>query len=312
MSLRQGSRFDLTYTTSRNFFTMTKLTLGVLTVLGVSTIACGGNNASMSAPSATTSVTAQHLAALPVPVVMSVSTGHVAAAKDDSRSEIEGTISAIVATPPSIVVNGSTVSVPSTAVIRHGQTTLAFAGLKIGDRVHVKASMSGTLLVATEVIVQNEQPAPDHVTISGTVSALSGTCPKVTFTANGTKVSTDVTTTFGDGTCAELANGVTVHVKGVRQTDGTVLANRVFFEDNDVEGAHVTGKVSARGGTCPTLTLMVNTRTISTTATTTFVGGTCSDVVNGARVTVRGTTQPDGSIVATRVRLNSNEANEDN
>lgn len=46
---------------------------------------------------------------------------------------------------------------------------------------------------------------------------------------------------------------------------------------------------------------MVAETAVSTTSATQFVGGACLAIVNGLFVTVLGTPQPDGSVVATRV-----------
>lgn len=69
------------------------------------------------------------------------------------KLEIEGLITAIAGT--AITVNGRTVTVPAGAVIRHGSRALALSQLGIGDRVHIKARMQGTVLEATEVKLQN-------------------------------------------------------------------------------------------------------------------------------------------------------------
>ena len=47
---------------------------------------------------------------------------------------------------------------------------------------------------------------------AGQVSALSGTCPAVTFTVAATKVVTSSTTRFEDGDCRDIANGTAVRV----------------------------------------------------------------------------------------------------
>jgi hypothetical protein len=83
-------------------------------------------------------------------------------APSEKKVELEGFISAKGG--DSITVSGQQVVVPPTCPIRHGQTQFTFADLKVGDRVHVRASrftsdsavvMAVTTLEATEVIVQN-------------------------------------------------------------------------------------------------------------------------------------------------------------
>src|SRR5438105_5798884 len=77
-----------------------------------------------------------------------------------SKREIEGLITAI--SPTSITVNDASTNGPVTAsitgdtVIRKGNTKLTAKDLKVGDRVHVKASINAdTTLTATEIMLQN-------------------------------------------------------------------------------------------------------------------------------------------------------------
>jgi len=74
--------------------------------------------------------------------------------------ELEGLIASINVGARTIVVNGKTVSVPANAVIRHGDTPFTLADLKVGQRVHVKGTVSGSTIVASEVKLQDENPEP--------------------------------------------------------------------------------------------------------------------------------------------------------
>jgi hypothetical protein len=82
------------------------------------------------------------------PTVPSVPTNPVT-----GKVELEGLITAIAGT--SITVSGRAVVVPAGAVIRHGSRAVAFAALRVGDRVHVRANAQGSTLEATEVKVQS-------------------------------------------------------------------------------------------------------------------------------------------------------------
>jgi hypothetical protein len=73
------------------------------------------------------------------------------------KIELEGLIASIDTAGQTLVVNGKTVSVPATAAIRHGGTSMLFTDLQVGQRVHVKGTMQGTQIVATEVNLQNQQ-----------------------------------------------------------------------------------------------------------------------------------------------------------
>ena len=63
-----------------------------------------------------------------------------------------------------------------------------------------------------------------------TVSALTVTCPALTFTA-GTRVVRTGSATVFDDRCADIRNGVRVEVNGTRATDGTFAATRVEVDD---------------------------------------------------------------------------------
>ena len=231
----------------------------------------------------------------------------------DSTTELEGRIASLDATARTLVIDGTTVAVPTTATIRHGHTNLTFADLKVGDQVHVKGTRSTTGVTASAIVVQTDDDddadndASNRASAAGKVSGLTGTCPAVSFKVATTTVTTTSTTVFRDGSCAELANGVTARVRGTRQADGSIKASHVFFEDNDTEGAHASGAIAGLSGTCPTVTFTLGSTKVSTDASTTFRGGSCATLVNGTNVSVRGTAAADGSITASRVSVAESE-----
>lgn len=144
-------------------------------------------------------------------------------------TELEDRITAINppgSTPNALMVGSTLVSVPGTITIRHGGTTVLFTELKVGDRVHVRGTMVGTVFNATEVIVQNTN-SNVPVNGSGTVSGLLGACPTIQFTAGGWLVDTNASTDYQKVTCATVANGMTVHFKGDVLPSGHVLASWV-------------------------------------------------------------------------------------
>ena len=91
---------------------------------------------------------------------------------------------------------------------------------------------AGTVTVASPT---RSEPAPkpddDHgeAEVTGTVTGKSGSlsCPAITFKVGATPVVTSGSTKFEDTTCATLANGDTVEVKGTKASSGTVSATRV-------------------------------------------------------------------------------------
>ena len=155
--------------------------------------------------------------------------------KPENGKEIEGLITEINLAARTIVVNGTTISVPTDSIIRHGNTTLALSQLKNGQRVHVKGTVSGSMVVASEVKLQDENENDDdreEAEVEGTVSAKTGTCPALTFMVKTTKVTTDGSTQFKGGACAAIANGKKVEVEGTRQADASIKAKTVELDSD--------------------------------------------------------------------------------
>lgn len=159
-----------------------------------------------------------------------------------NKREFQGRISSIDANAKSFQIPGLTVKIAATTVIRHGNRTVQFADLKVGDHVEARGTIDGTTLTATEVKVEregeddNEDEDDDNAgrqaEISGVISGSTGTCPTVTFTVRSTKVTVNKDTSFPDKPCADATkNGAKVEVKGTKQTDGSILATRVSLED---------------------------------------------------------------------------------
>lgn len=113
--------------------------------------------------------------------------------------QLEGLITAVAGR--SITVNRQAVIVPTTAVIRHGSRAIAFGELKMGDRVHVKASMRGTTLEASEVKVQNPGDPVDDVVVVPPVVVPPVVAPPVVVEV---PVPATVTVELVDATAAEL------------------------------------------------------------------------------------------------------------
>jgi len=147
-------------------------------------------------------------------------------------NEVNGRIDAIDAGARTLRVNGMTVVVPASTAIRHGNRTFAFADLRIGDHIQVKGSRNGSTVTASEVKVETEgedDEDDNNNGLSGAVSALSGTCPAVSFVVAGTRGVTSATTRFEDGSCSGLRNDVRVEVDGTRAGD-TLMATKVEFD----------------------------------------------------------------------------------
>jgi hypothetical protein len=157
--------------------------------------------------------------------------------KPDNGVELEGTLTEVTTAARTFRVSGMLVNVPAGTPIRHGDTMLDFSTLKVGDRVHVKGTSTGTTVMATEVTLQNANGNPGQGggddgndgddELEGALSALSGTCPSISFTVSKSPVMTNASTQFRDAACSALKNNDKVEVKGTKQANGVVLASRV-------------------------------------------------------------------------------------
>lgn len=148
-------------------------------------------------------------------------------------TELEGLIASINLGARTLIVNGTTVNVPANAVIRHGDRPFTLADLKVGQRVHVKGSTSGSAVVASEVLLQDENAHETEAEAEGIVSVLGGACPSLTFTVHSTRVTTSASTRFVKSTCSQVTNGTKVEVDGTRQTDGSIKATTVQVDKGD-------------------------------------------------------------------------------
>ncbi|HXD21306.1 MAG TPA: DUF5666 domain-containing protein [Vicinamibacterales bacterium] len=229
----------------------------------------------------------------------------------NDKKEFQGRISSIDAAAKSFQIPGLTVKTTATTTIRHGNRTFQFSDLKVGDHVQARGTKDGTTLTATEIKVENDNDddddddhdKPTTVSLSGVVSGSTGTCPAVTFTVQSTKVTVNSGTTYSSTTCADATkNAANVKVTGTKQADGSVLATSVSL--TTPAPTTLTGFISASAGTCPAVTFTVQSTKVTVNSSTTFPSTTCADATkNDANVTVTGTKQADGSVVATSVAL---------
>ena len=150
-----------------------------------------------------------------------------------------GAIASLNTSARSLQVDGQTVVVPTTAVIRHGNRSLSFSDLRVGDHVQVKGTRANGTVTATEVKVEERDDDDDDEDddrdgnmqeLTGTVSGLNGSCPSITFTVRNTAVRTNNATVFRDA-CSRIVNAARVEVKGTRDASGQMLATRVELDD---------------------------------------------------------------------------------
>lgn len=180
---------------------------------------------------------------------------------------------------------------------------------------------SASLTVATQTVTVNQEAAATP-TCSFTVSPSTVEAPAGGLTGN-------ITVTASASSCAWTASASPSWIRLTTPSQGSgnatigfeVAANSSVAPRTGamvVGGANVavlqagappasstvSGAISSLQGHCPTLTFLVNARTVRTTSSTSFRGGSCNSIDDGDDVTVEGTVGADNSITATIVRRN--------
>jgi hypothetical protein len=276
-------------------------------------VRAGGANATINQPGAPL---ASSLTPTPVKPANDTPSGRRRAAppaKSEPQLQFEGTITAASAT--SITVHDShdadvVVALTATTVIRKGDATIAAADLKVGDRVHVKATSANNVNTAVEVIVQiDDEQHP--LEVEGTISAAS-TSSITVHDAHGADVILMLTadTIIRKGDTAITASDLKVgdHVEISAMAQGTVNTALVIHVDgNGSEAAAVSGTVSDVSGA----QLMVRSErgdVIVKTDSSTVIrkqGRTIaiSDIHTGDGVTCSGTLAADHSLLAKQIEV---------
>lgn len=199
----------------------------------------------------------------------------------------------------------------STTFFGDGDKPDTFSDLKEGSRVEVKGEQRDDFVYAVRIHINGSDatdntPQDDSASIHGTLKAMSGAAPSLVLTVDTTTVRTSAATQVkrrGDvQTLNELKVGQSLHVVGVRQSNGSIDARLIEIDDDAPGGEfEIEGALGGLKGTCPALQFGVNGFSVTTSASTTFDGGACSALKSGTKVNVKGLRQADGSVAATRV-----------
>ena len=202
----------------------------------------------------------------------------------------------------------------NTTFFGDGDKPDTFADLKEGSRVEVKGEQRDDYVYAVRIHINggddtDTDPQDDSASIHGVLKAMSGATPNFVLTVDTTTVRTSSSTQVkrrGDvQTLAELKVGQSLHVVGVRQSNGSLDARLIEINDDAPGGEfEIEGSLGGLKGTCPSIQFGVNGFSITTSAATTFEGTACSALKSGTKVTVKGLKQADGSVAATRIKTN--------
>jgi hypothetical protein len=151
--------------------------------------------------------------------------------------------------------------------------------------------------------------AAPHTNVHGTVAGLDAVAR--TFVIDGQTVRVTDTTVITDTedapkVFADIVNGMTAHVKGPLDAGVIVAATVSIRVVVHVAQVDFNGTVTAVTGTCPDAAFTIASGTIRSDAETEFVaGGLCSEIAATSMISGRGFVQEDGSILATRIRVDA-------
>jgi hypothetical protein len=243
-----------------------------------------------------------------------------------SQLPVNGTVDGLTGTAGTFqfTVNGYTIHGDTqTEFYGDGSHSDSFIDLKNGMRVEVKAIARDGGLYAFRLHLNKDNATgtpdsgtgtgnppgqqDDSASIEGTLTSLGGAIPNLQLIVAGvtvrTSASTDVQRRGDKQDLGTLKLGQTLHVIGVRRSDGSIDARQIQIKDDATSGEfEIEGSVGGLKGSCPSLTFKVNGYSIATNGSTAFTGAACASLKSGDKVTVKGITQADGSVVATSVQ----------
>jgi len=194
------------------------------------------------------------------------------------------------------------------------------ADLADGDVVEIEGTLqSDASIVACKVSFQAPDACGDE--ISGAVSSIdcgAGTMVVTTGSGDVNVALTGTTAYFGkkhvSAACDDVADGDAVEIEGALQGDGSIVACKVSFEPPEVEEAEVSGTIHGTpdGGTRTfLLTTDQGDVTIDVNSDTVIQQRhdlkTFADLADGMSVEVEGILQGDGSILATKISIESKD-----
>jgi hypothetical protein len=181
----------------------------------------------------------------------------------------------------------------------------AFGDLANGVRAEVKGLQRNGYVYATRIHVEADDGGGQSASIEGLLTSKTGAVPSLVLVVGGTTVrtssSTDVQRRGDNQDLSALALNMTLHVVGIRQSDGSIDARFIQIKDDGTGGVfEIEGPLGGLHGTCPSITFGVNGYSIFTDAATVFTPA-CSTFKSGNKVKVKGVVQAGGSVKATTV-----------
>jgi len=207
----------------------------------------------------------------------------------------------------SLVVDGRKIFVDaSTKIFDHRGLGIALADLRVGQTVEVKAELRNDgNLWALRIKIEDQSGSKNEVEIRGRIKAIATAHIVIMqfafFVDNNTVILDDRNNPTG---FADLKVGQLVEVRAKRQADGSLLATKIKVEDLEGDQIELTGAIEALGDR----SLVVSGFKFVVDRNTVFLDNQnqpikFTDLKVGLIVEVRGNRQIDGSLLATRIKI---------
>ena len=244
---------------------------------------------------------------------------------EDEFIKIKGVVTAVGTDALTVHTRSGdvTVAVTPDTIIRNDDHVVPLSSIHVGDFVEIDAQQNGGTLTAIRIELDEE----DHLLeIEGKITAISGSSITIQ-TEDGSKVEVNVgaTTTIrgedGPIPLSQLKVGDKIEVKAQRNADGSLQAIDIKVEgeeNDDEEDASVEVKgvvtdisstsltVKTEGGQMVTVTITPTTVIKKDDEPATFV-----DIKVGQKVEIKAMRQTDGSLVATRIKIEEEDGEGD-
>jgi hypothetical protein len=214
--------------------------------------------------------------------------------------EVEGPVQSIDRTNSRLVVLGRTVQVSTQTSFDDSISPRSLEGVAVGDRIEVSGREATTGVVEATRI--ERKVAQSSVEVKGAISSLDTNARRFALSQLTVSYASAQLNGFASG---QPANGDRVEAFGTVDGNGVLVATRVERESGgaagnadeqaDYEGL-VTSFVSATD-------FAVAGQRVTTTASTTYEGGTASSLALDVPVEVEGRFNASGVIVATKVQF---------
>ena len=201
-----------------------------------------------------------------------------------------------------------------------GSDTLTFERADIHARASIQVPAGSTMSITVSLhgnqatIVPGGHPGAEIEGRVQTVDAGGSTLTVADQRLGTVTITTNDATSIRHGalaiTLAQITAGMEVHVKATLQGDGTYLATEILVQDLNNGGTpQIEGTIASvdSGASSFVVQSPGGTTTVTTNGATIFekngMAATFGDLAAGQRVTVRGTLQGDGSILAALVTI---------